>query len=96
MKGNLIKVEQKHINKGKRGKCRFCPIALALKDRGLTHIFVDADTVSFIRTVKHEGSWYTEIAGCDLPRSARRFIKKFDKEGKNAVKPFNFYLDIGD
>lgn len=78
----LIKVTQKHINKGKPSKSCLCPVALACQDTfGILNVNVILGIID---------------VGCNplrSPRSVDRFIKKFDKHGKKAVKPFNFYLE---
>ena len=84
----LIKVTQKHIDKGEPTKARFCPITLAV---------ADATGGLHVATGNIITSWHDPVRGHrsgELPRSAKRFISKFDS--KNKVKPFNFYLDIPD
>lgn len=83
----LIKVTKKHINLGESGHPRSCPIALAAIEQLAQEASVGFSTISFKDT-----NWlFTSLHS--LPRSAQRFIRKFDKYGKKAVKPFNFYLD---
>lgn len=59
-----------------------CPIALAVKDTFTT----DSVTVSETNVVVN-ALYY------DLPRSAQRFIQKFDENVK-PVKPFKFFLTL--
>ena len=80
-----IEVKQRHINHGKRGHCSSCPIALAINN---TNCFRDA----WISPARFNG-WYKNVySSCKLPRSATRFIRRFDT-GKE-VKPFNFFLEV--
>jgi hypothetical protein len=63
-----------------------CPIALAVKDTFTT----DSVTVSETNVVVN-ALYY------DLPRSAQRFIQKFDSykfENVKPVKPFKFFLTL--
>ncbi len=87
-----INVTQKHINKGKRMKICECPIAHAVSE----HFQIDSkdklvevgieDATIYNDKDKEIYKLYT------LPRSASRFVVKFDDKGRNAVKPFNFFL----
>ena len=76
-----IRVTRKHIKQGKWKNARSCPIALALVGCGLNDVVV--------------GSSEADIKGqccLPLPKTARRFIERFD-HGK-PVKPFVFNLKI--
>jgi hypothetical protein len=75
-----IHVRRRHIEKGKAGKSSKCPIALACREclggRGGIAVL-----------------YFSLRAGCDyytLPRTATRFISRFDS-GK-PVKPFAFTI----
>lgn len=83
----LIKVTRSCISQGNQENLTSCPIAIASCNQfnlipGTVRVFEYA------------------ICGLDgsdeipLPRSAQRFIKKFDKYGKKGVKPFNFYIEM--
>ena len=74
----LIKVQQKHIQKGVVCSHNRCPIALAI-----------ADTTDIAVSDREVRIGFTRI---QLSRSAFRFIGRFDSE--KPVKPFNFKLDI--
>lgn len=76
-----IKVTEKHIKSGARGKMTYCPIALALSESGWRTPYV-------LPTEARKGK-YGKIH--QLPRSAQRFISRFDSS--KPVKPFNFVLD---
>lgn len=84
MKRILITVKQKHIRKGIPFDHCNCPIALAVEDR------LHATDLTTIKV-----SWDRIVLGeqvYELPRSARRFISKFDTNEK--VTPFAFYLQV--
>lgn len=85
MKRQLVKVTAEHIKRAKRLRSEYyadlgsnCPIALALKGLGHSAVYVATHNT----TIGHE--YY------DLPRSAQRFINRFDS-GKS-VRSFNFFL----
>lgn len=75
-----IQVKQEDIDKGRRNVCFDCPIALALRREGYRDVVVGSAAVRISTTV------------IELPRSARRFINRFDNRKK--VQPFNFILEI--
>lgn len=77
-----IKVEEKHIQDGKRGSPGYCPIALAIEDAGYWYPVVDKNIAEFI---DNEKGWAWEI---DLPNEARSFIMKYDAGIE--VHPFEF------
>lgn len=72
-----ITVTQKHINKGKRGACLGCPIALALLDKGI-------EAIVGLEDFSVGDAWYK------LPGTAIQFRETFDNEGRNRVKPVSF------
>ncbi len=78
----VVKVEQRHIDKGVI-QSDSCPIALALRGyvRPSCSIDVNADGTA-------------RISGkiTSMPKSARRFVEKFDDSVK--VKPFNFRVKL--
>ena len=85
----LIEVTQKHINKGVKGKCNRCPVALAISDT-----FGTPEVGIF-----YKNGWIDsedDYKDFNLSRSVSRFIGRFDKLGKKAVKPFRFWLTIPD
>jgi len=82
----LIHVKAKHIRAGKPGIFGECAIALAAKDAGFPFPRVYSDELTFDHK---ELIRYTT----DLPRSARRFVKRFDKRKANC-KPFRFFVDV--
>lgn len=83
----LVKVEQKHINLGLRGNCSSCPIALAIKEINQSKFVSIGYKDASIYFLERDDT-YT----FDLPRAARRFINRFDKDVYVKAKPFNFYL----
>lgn len=78
----IINVKQTHIDKGVARSFTRCAIALAIKDTfGVSSgVYVEGNIVGV------NGREY------NTSRSARRFIKVFDKNKSNC-KPFNFKLD---
>lgn len=82
----LIQVKRKHIRGGKPADCKLCAVALAFKDVGLK-----------VRTIGNWDAAFWNDDGryihCTLPRSAQRFISRFDRN-KSACKPINFYIDV--
>jgi hypothetical protein len=82
----LITVTEHHTNNGLVNSRICCPIALAILEKVPgCHPYVGREHVGFEGRFKNQKP---------LPRSARRFIKKFDRYGKNAVKPFRFYVEV--
>ena len=90
----LMKVTQTDINKGCRAVNFNCPVARAIR-RQYTNchycsVYYDATVEILVIDPKTANS---KMETYKLPRSVLRFIKRFDKFGKKAVKPFNFYLE---
>ena len=77
-----IDVEQDHIAKGYRHSFGFCPIALAMREHGFTHVMVGADA-----SWDYLGRPYIG----KVPWEAREFITKFDLGHR--VGPFSFVID---
>jgi hypothetical protein len=73
-----IYVRRRHIKAGVPGKITLCPIALAFEELTGERPFVDPDCIN------------TRTEGYLLPRSAQRFIVRFD--AKKPVKPFAFTI----
>ncbi len=80
-----IEVKQIHINKGKTGSIYCCPIALAIYEKFKIKPKLEGVEVG-ANHIKVSSKYYT------TPRSCARFMRKFDEDGKKAVKPFNFLL----
>lgn len=74
-----IYVRRRHIRQGTPGKAFSCPIALAV-----------AEIVGKVPDVENEVIYIGDGSFYVLPRSARRFIARFDF-GK-PVKPFAFTI----
>lgn len=88
MKKIKIHVTSEHIKNGKVCLADACPIYLALEERtGDTNIRVRSDHVARI-TAPSDIMGVVSRRIATLPRSARRFIRKFDM-GK-PVQPFTF------
>lgn len=84
--GNIIAVTRKHINKGDRGECTSCPVALALLDAFPEAKRVSVDQDDLVVTYPNGSA----KSYC-VPRSVSRFINKFDNQGRVA-QPFRFKL----
>ena len=80
----IVKVMQRHIDKGIGGDCGKCPIALALLDVGFTHVDVDTNNIM----INYKDKTYY----IDLPDEAVEFIERFDNE--LPVNPFSFSIDL--
>lgn len=78
-----ICVKQKHINAGTQKRGSSCPVALA----GFKNVWVDAWEINVMNEEEDDFSFASS-------RSVSRFVNKFDKNGKKAVKPFNFKLQV--
>jgi len=72
----VIEVTQEHIDKGLKMSCSMCPVALALKDKGFTHVSV----IGYSMFV--DGSRYINTP------ELRQFINDFDMG--EYVKPVQF------
>jgi hypothetical protein len=80
----LIDVTSDDIKNGKVNSCVLCPIALACtRAFGCDYFVTGLDAQPMC---KIDG-----MRTCGLPRSARRFIQKFDLG--HDVWPFRFYLE---
>jgi hypothetical protein len=84
----IIKVEQRHIDKGVRSNCEACPIALAVLEQypDAHAVTVDDDIVAGIDEFDAE-----HCVRFHMSTAALDFMCDFD-EGR-AVKPFEFELD---
>jgi hypothetical protein len=83
-----INVTAGHIAKGEHDSCRFCPVALAMKEA-----FPDAELVAVdsARVIMGGGLRRRGWVELDLPDAATRFIEAFD--AGDPVQPFSFDLD---
>lgn len=82
MKKLTVSVEQRHIEKGQRRNCYFCPIALAIQEQ------VNAQIVEVnCRYVK-----INHVIKRILPKIASDFIQNFDHKA-DAVTPFTFKIN---
>lgn len=81
----IVKVTKRHILNGERNNCYSCPISLAIGDAcDCDKVIVDENSASFIEETDGKRIYHK------LPRSAIRFIKRYDEE--ESVKPFKFIL----
>lgn len=78
----IIRVTQEHINKGVRGSCRNCPVALAMEDAGIYKPRVGIDLSGTINDEKYR--WF-------LPKEVARFMHEFDNLTMNEA-PFEFEI----
>lgn len=86
-----ISVKRKHITKGKRENICLCPVALALADAGFRLPRVYGNVITFNPSTAGLITYNRE--SIDAPRTVARFVNKFDKGGRDAVSPFNFYIN---
>lgn len=80
-----ITVTQEHIDLGRRMRSKRCPIALAMRDAGLTKP----------RVLMSNVSWRVESGERlvrAMPMSAQQFRRIFDSYGQG--QPFTFDLDV--
>jgi hypothetical protein len=88
----LISVKKKHINAGLGGICMYCPIALAVAEQTDWVAEINKDGIQYLIDDELHGIFRDQEV--ELPRSARRFIARFDKG--LPVRPFSFYLEVPD
>ena len=90
----LIKVQRKHIRKGVRGKCKTCPIALAISEALTEKFNYEAITVvsstSILMNVPYK---FYQFWG-PIPVEITEKIKQFDATGQ--MSPFSFELELSD
>lgn len=82
----IIKVTQKHIDNGVKNNCEACPVALAMKDKGMRDIRVMPNMFECIEFTSKAGLIHLR----DMPNKVMEFVAKFDTGKK--VKPFEFRL----
>jgi len=89
----LVEVTEKHIRRGRSlcglpgARITSCPVALAIRDR----LSVPPDIKAYPQVKCDRVIFGVFDQPClPLPRSAQRFISKFDSTTKG--KPFRFYL----
>lgn len=80
-----IRVTKEHIKKGIRTSPSQCPVARALKAKGLVNVGVTEDDINWNK----RGGPYQWAA---TPPTVTEFIRAFDK--KQPVKPFSFQLEV--
>lgn len=88
----LIKVQRKHIRKGVRGKCKTCPIALAISELLSEKFNSDARVIvsatSILMSVPNKFFRFWE----PIPEEITKVIKLFDATGQ--MSPFSFELEL--
>lgn len=82
-----INVTQEHIDKGMKGNCRKCPIALAV-EQDYKPLAPPQVGLTCMLITDLEGKAVT----VSLPDECSNFIFRFDSE--RDVKPFSFELEI--
>jgi hypothetical protein len=91
----LIRVTQEDINNGRPDDSFNCPVALAIQRELRTNSIDVVCHFGYTKiplVFKPLNTYYVIQTGSLLPRSANRFIKKFDAHKE--VKPFNFYIEV--
>jgi hypothetical protein len=83
-----IHVTQDDIDKGIQSNCVECPVARALNRAGIKGLVASG----FVSV--NDGDTFYNGFYAELPRSASRFINRFDKGW--SVKPFDFFLNMPD
>lgn len=78
-----ISVDKDHIKAGTLGSTQACPIALAVQSRTTWRCRVLAEEM-----------YFDDFNPIHLPRSATKFIQKYDKGQR--VCPFSFFITIPD
>jgi hypothetical protein len=87
-----IKVTKSHIDVGRIGSVDYCPIGVAINSEIHEDYYayvLEEEIKIFNRSEEKHDSLVGLI---HLPRSARRFIARFDKG--LTVKPFSFDLNV--
>ena len=82
-----VSVTEDHIKNGLRFMCGKCPVALAVSEHTGRKALVGSHTLDF---ADNDFMYFKPV----LPRSVRRFIKRFDRG--LSVKPFKFILPMKD
>ena len=77
-----VNVTEKHISQG-QSKVDCCPIALAIKELGISYVSVNQLKIYFYKDKYH--TW-------DNSKEVINFIKEFDSN--IPVKPFTFEMEI--
>lgn len=98
MNKNILKVNvtQSHIDKGKRGNCSFCPIALAVHDlldkEFDYHIEVKRGFCSITKMKEKER--LVSVSDYKLPEKANDFIWFFDYSNLDRATPFEMEMEL--
>lgn len=79
-----VVVTQRDIDHGIRGSCGFCPIALALQRQ----------RIDLRVRPKHLEDPAANRGTVPLPLKVTRFIHMFDFDGRHAVRPFQFTVEL--
>ena len=94
-----VTVTQGHIDRGLRGKCTRCPVAMAIKDaaRGKAQRFRGRVAVfTGITKIEPYAGERSALAGLwELPEAVEEFISAFDiGHGRPRVRPFTFTMRL--
>jgi hypothetical protein len=81
----LFNVTQEHIDRGLRGDCADCPLAVCMTEALGEAIMVDG-TMAWPRDRE-------EFLSLDLPKVCGEFVDRFDCYGQVGVEPFTFEVD---
>lgn len=86
-----VQVKSKHIREGRYLSDSECPIALAIREQVPTARYIKVGKVRVAPTT--DGGVCIIQQAFPLPRSAQRFITRFD-EFRTNNKPFSFILNV--
>ncbi len=84
----IIRVEQRHIDKGMRSKCFYCPISLAIGDRIDQRDPFSVSTNICSAVLFFRGEW----KNIDLPKHVTQIILDYDDTG--LMRPFEFEFGL--
>lgn len=92
---HTISVTAEHIRRGSPNSCRFCPIALALREQGFPMAEVGEDDALLSWTSRGSGVGTEGHLTIHLPPEAIRFVRNFDSEDcdLSTVHPFTFQIE---
>jgi hypothetical protein len=87
-----IKVTKSHIDVGRLGSPDYCPIGVAVNSEIYEGYYAYILEEEIMVINRSEEKYDSCVGVIPLPRSARRFIARFDKG--LTVKPFSFDLVV--
>jgi hypothetical protein len=78
-----VQVTQRHIDKGEKNDCNYCPVGIAMRESTGCYVVVTQQAAAF--THDKYGTFAEK-----MPKSVERFIERYDRG--ESVKPFQFRL----